>query len=77
MADKDWWKGQHATGAALFNGVTPAFDDFTPSAKITDMYFRTDLPLLMLYLDKHTPDPKTIPFKNYLTDDGTSDLILL
>lgn len=71
MVDKDWWKGQHATGAALFNGVTPAFDDFTPPAKITDMYFRTDLPLLMLYLDKHTPDPKTISFKNYLTDDGT------
>jgi len=54
MVDKDW-VGQHGIGSSLFNGITPAFDDFDPPALITDNNFRIDLPLLMLYLDKHKP----------------------
>ena len=42
-----------------FSKVTPAFDDFDPPALVTDNQFRIDLPLLMLYLDKHIPKAKS------------------
>lgn len=71
MADKDPQSGWHGLGG-VFNSVTPAFDDFTPPAKVTDNLFRIDLPLLMLYLDKHTIDKNNCSpsLKNYLTLDG-------
>lgn len=53
-------------GARCLNHITPAFDIFKPRASITDPYFRTDLPLLMLYLDRHKPDSKTLQFKEHL-----------
>ncbi|BEV05065.1 hypothetical protein [Chryseobacterium gambrini] len=56
-------------GSSLLNKVTPAFDDFTPPAKVTDDQFRIDLPLLMLYLDKHKPKWKG--FAGKLNSDGT------
>ena len=68
MADKDP-KGSHGGGAWLFSNVTPAFDDFEPPAIVTDLQFRIDLPLLMLYLDKHKP--KANSFKMHLKPDGT------
>jgi hypothetical protein len=54
MADKDP-KGSHGFGALLLSKVTPEFDAFDVPAKVTDAQFRIDLPLLMLYLDKHKP----------------------
>ncbi|MCZ8144593.1 hypothetical protein [Flavobacterium sp.] len=73
MADKDIQGGWHGTGSQLiswFNDdVVPAFDDFSPNAKVTDDQFRIDLPLLMLYLDKHKP--KWYGFKGKLNQDGT------
>lgn len=71
MADKKVLGGVHGAGSYILNTVTPAFDAFNPPAKVTDMYFRTDLPLLMLYLDKHKPDKRTQSLRNYLTEDGT------
>ena len=44
-----------------FTGTIPEFDGFDPPGKVTDAIFRTDLPLLMLYLDSHIP---TYKFKN-------------
>jgi len=72
MADKDILGGWHGSGSQLiswFNDVVPAFDDFTPNAKVTDDQFRIDLPLLMLYLYKHKP--KWIGFKGKLNPNGT------
>lgn len=74
MADKDGIdisNGISSLGASswVFNNITPAFDDFTPKAKVTDDQFRIDLPLLMLYLYKHKP--KWYGFKNKLNADGT------
>ena len=59
-------------GASWVNDILPAFDDFTPPAKVTDALFRTDLPLLMLYFDKHKIDKNkcSAALKNYLTSDG-------
>ena len=71
MADKKVLGGTHGAGSYILNTVTPAFDDFNPPAKVTDMYFRTDLPLLMLYLDIHKPSINTKPLKKYLTANGT------
>lgn len=45
------------------------FYSFDPPAKVTDDQFRIDLPLLMLYLDKHKPTAKS--FINHLNLDGT------
>lgn len=74
MADK---KPSSRMGAgsqviSWFNDILPAFNDFKPNALVTDDKFRTDLPLLMLYLDKHKIDKnKSSPsLKNYLTLDG-------
>ncbi|MBP1166330.1 hypothetical protein JOE44_003214 [Chryseobacterium sp. PvR013] len=72
MADKDPFGGWHGAGAqaiSWFNDIVPAFDDFTPNAKVTDSQFRIDLPLLMLYLSKHKP--KWYGFKGKLHSDGT------
>lgn len=57
------------TGSYLLNKVMPAFDDFSPNAKVTDRQFRIDLPLLMLYLDNHKP--KWNGYKGKLNQDGT------
>lgn len=83
MADKDSHatfyegipQGWHGTGSqviSILEKVIPAFDDFTPNAKVTDNQFRIDLPLLMLYLDKHQINKnKCSPsLKKYLTLDG-------
>jgi len=58
MANKDGFDENNGpsslgAGAWALNYITPAFDDFTPPAQVTDDQFRIDLPLLMLYLDKH------------------------
>ena len=55
--------------------ITPAFDDFNPPAKVTDDLFRIDLPLLMLYLDKHKINKnKCSPsLKNYLILSNNPD----
>ena len=53
----------------ICDNVLLAFDDFSPNAKVTDSQFRIDLPLLMLYLDKHKP--KWYGFKGKLNQDGT------
>ncbi|KXH83148.1 hypothetical protein [Chryseobacterium kwangjuense] len=74
MSDKDGLDGGNGVsmqggGSWVLNKVTPSFDDFTPKAKVTDDQFRIDLPLLMLYLDKHKP--KWSGFKQNLNSDGT------
>lgn len=75
MADKAYDSsrmGFLSKGASILNDILPAFDDFNPPAKVTDDLFRTDLPLLMLYFDKHKIDKnKCSPaLKNYLTTNG-------
>lgn len=74
MADKDP-KSMMGAGSQIisqFNDILPAFDNFNPPAKVTDDLFRTDLPLLMLYLDKHKINKTKVSasLKNYLTLDG-------
>ena len=62
MADRDASlnpiNAAHGTGAwamkNFWQKVTPEFDD-PWNGKVTDAGFRTDLPLLMLWLDRHTP----------------------
>lgn len=71
MADKDA-KGQHGTGswamdAVVRNKVIPEFDE-PWNAKVTDAVFRTDLPLLMLWLDRHKPT--ALPFKGKTDKNG-------
>jgi len=56
----------------ICDNVLPAFDDFSPNAKVTDSQFRIDLPLLMLYLDKHKP--KWYGFKGKLNSKKEVDL---
>lgn len=72
MADKNPAGGWHGLGAyfiSLIDDIIPAFNSFDPKAKVTDDQFRIDLPLLMLYLHKHSP--KWFGFKNKLNPDGT------
>jgi hypothetical protein len=72
MADKDPQGGWHGGGSQLISwldDIIPAFDDFNPPAKVTDNQFRIDLPLLMLYLDKHKPTATS--FKNHLKKNDT------
>jgi hypothetical protein len=52
MADKDGQKHIHGLGGIL--GVTPEFDD-PWNGDVKDAGFRTDLPMLMLWLDRHKP----------------------
>lgn len=79
MSDKDGLYideiNAHGMGAliiSIFDDIIPAFDDFNPPAKVTDDLFRIDLPLLMLYLDKHKINKNKVSpsLKNYLTLDG-------
>jgi hypothetical protein len=74
MVDHDA-KGSHGFGAwvaDLLKSVTPAFDDFDPKAKVTDTLFRIDLPMLMLYLNKHNPNKNTKSFNKHINlKDGT------
>lgn len=79
MSDKDAMYidelNAHGTGAlaiSILNDIIPAFDDFNPPAKVTDDLFRIDLPLLMLYLNKHQINKNRVSpsLKNYLTLDG-------
>ncbi|MDH2208327.1 MULTISPECIES: hypothetical protein [Empedobacter] len=70
MADKDGQSGWHgATG--IFNRVTPEFDD-PWNGKVTDPQFRIDLPMLMLWLDKHKPTikDKNSPFYGKVDKNG-------
>lgn len=74
MADKDL-ESRMGTGSKViswFNDILPAFDSFVPPAKVNDDLFRTDLPLLMLYLDKHKINKNRCSpsLKNYLTSDS-------
>jgi len=73
MADRDP-KGFHGTSAFLASpySVFPEFDAFDPPGKVTDTQFRIDLPILMLYLDKHKPTAKS--FINHLAENGTLDV---
>ena len=52
-----------AWGSWKFNKVTPAFSEF--HASVADAQFRIDLPLLMLWLDKHIPI-----WSGFLNPDG-------
>lgn len=79
MSDKDGMYideiNAHGMGALLISivdDIIPAFDDFNPPAKVTDDLFRIDLPLLMLYLDRHQINKNRVSpsLKNYLTSDG-------
>ncbi|HEX8575070.1 MAG TPA: hypothetical protein VF677_02130 [Flavobacterium sp.] len=70
MADKEPGAGVKdgvmGTGG-LFNFVTPEFDD-PLEGKVTDPGFRTDLPLLMLWLDRHMPTSESFKGKTYTVD---------
>lgn len=79
MSDKDGMyidginaHGMGALAISFLDDIIPAFDDFNPPAKVTDDLFRIDLPLLMLYLDKHQINKNRVSpsLKNYLTLDG-------
>lgn len=54
VADQKWlsWNSA-ALGAKFFNHVTPSFSQF--NASVSDFQFRIDLPMLMLWLDRHIP----------------------
>lgn len=73
MADKDGQgnlsnpiNSAHGAGGWI-NFVTPEFDD-PWEADVTDAEFRTDLPLLMLWLDRHKPTAKS--FKGKVDSNG-------
>lgn len=69
IVDKDPLWSTHGAGALIYSRTTPAFNAFTRPALVTDELFRTDLPLLMLYLDIHKPHADS--FLNYLQPNGT------
>jgi len=84
MADKDGFDENNGpsslgAGAWALNYITPAFDDFTPPAQVTDDQFRIDLPLLMLYLDKHKINKNRVSpsLKNYLILNNNPDGLCL
>lgn len=84
MADKDGFDENNGpsslgAGALFLNKITPAFDDFTPPAQVTDDQFRIDLPLLMLYLDKHRINKNKVSpsLKNYLISNNNPDGLCL
>jgi len=70
MADRDF-VGKHGAEAWFASpfSIVPQFDSFDPPGKVTDNQFRIDLPLLMLYLDKHKPTAKS--FIKHCKADGT------
>ncbi len=65
MADKDGQK--HIQGFGGIFGVTPEFDD-PWNGDVKDAGFRIDLPMLMLWLDRHKPT--SIPFKGKVDGKG-------
>ena len=77
MADKDPKSimGTLSQGSSWLKDILPGFDDFTPNAKVTDGLFRTDLPLLMMYLDKHKIHKNKVStsLKNYLILNNNPD----
>ena len=71
MADQDI-KGAHGFGGFLLDKieyfrVIPEFDE-PWKGKVTDAGFRTDLPMLMLWLDRHKPTSEN--FKDKINDRG-------
>lgn len=70
MADRDF-VGKHGAEAWIASpfSVVPQFDSFDPPGKVDNDQFRIDLPLLMLYLDKHKPTAKS--FIKHCKADGT------
>lgn len=71
MADQDA-KGQHGTGSWFMDKIVqdkviPEFDD-PWNASVKDAGFRIDLPLLMLWLDRHKPT--SAPFKGKVDANG-------
>lgn len=70
MADQDA-KGSHGFGAFMMDktplSVIPEFDE-PWDGKVTDAQFRIDLPMLMLWLDRHKPTGKN--FKDKVDENG-------
>ena len=70
MADKDS-KGFHGFGSWFMDAVglniIPEFDD-PWEGKVTDAQFRIDLPMLMLWLDRHKPTGKN--FEDKIDENG-------
>lgn len=74
MADQDA-KGMHGLGGyfndfvrGFFdNQIIPEFDE-PWQGKVTDAQFRIDLPMLMLWLDRHKP--KAENFKDKIDENG-------
>lgn len=64
MADQDGLKGY---GSSIFSHVIPEFDE-PWHGKVTDSGFRIDLPMLMLWLDRHKPI--STPFKDKVDGNG-------
>lgn len=74
MADKDlqgdtvhFHNSLLGFGALLTNSITPEFDD-PWKGDVTDAGFRTDFPLLMLWLDRHKPTSAS--FKDKVDANG-------
>jgi hypothetical protein len=65
MVDKDP-QGDIRHGTGGFFGVAPEFDAWDGS--VTDTGFRVDLPMLMLWLDRHKPT--SAPFKGKIETSG-------
>ncbi|MDM1549219.1 hypothetical protein HX096_15295 [Empedobacter falsenii] len=64
MADHDGVKGY---GSSVFSKVIPEFDE-PWHGKVTDAQFRIDLPMLMLWLDRHKPTSTS--FKGKVDKNG-------
>lgn len=75
IVDKNWRGGTHGLGARALSIVTPAFNAFTRPAKVTDELFRTGLPTLMLYLDRHIPTSDRFKFADGTLDMSYKDVI--
>ncbi|KIA95608.1 MULTISPECIES: hypothetical protein [unclassified Flavobacterium] len=58
MHIKDSWHGLGSLVISIFKNVAPEFDN-PWNGDVTDSGFRTDLPLLMLWLDRHKPTSKS------------------
>lgn len=66
MADKNISDGYYGIGGKT-SSVTPQFDE-PWKASVKDAGFRIDLPLLMLWLDRHQPTSATFKGKTYASD---------
>lgn len=69
MADQDakGWHGLAGWGSNILLEIIPEFDD-PWEGKVTDAKFRIDLPMLMLWLDRHKPTGDN--FKDKIDEDG-------